>query len=58
LLPYVAAGPGGVNGALLELAAIGGVVLADVVKWGLKRAWRRLSTPRGRHQQAAARVGR
>ena len=36
LLPYVS---GGASGALLELAAIGGLVLARAVKWGLGRAW-------------------
>jgi hypothetical protein len=50
LLPYVAAGPGGINGSVVELAVIGGLVLGDAVKWGLKRAWRKVAAPRGRHR--------
>ena len=47
LLPYVTGGASSVNGAFLELAAIGGLVLAAVVKWGLKRAWHRLDRAAG-----------
>ena len=50
LLPYVTGGPGGVNGGVLELAAIGGVILGDTVKWALKCVRRRLATPGGRHR--------
>ena len=55
LLPYVS---GGASGDLLELAVIGGLVLAAVVKWGLKRAWHRLTGPRGRHRGSSASVAR
>jgi hypothetical protein len=51
LLPYVA-GPGGA----LELGVVGGLVLAAAVKWGLRRTWRRLTAPRGRHQGGACRA--
>jgi hypothetical protein len=50
LLPYVTTGPGGASGGVLELAVIGGLVLGDAVKWGLKRAWRKVAAPRGRHR--------
>jgi hypothetical protein len=43
LLPYVTGGASGAGGGLAELGVIGGLVLAAVVKWGLKFAWRRLS---------------
>jgi hypothetical protein len=35
---------------LYEFAIIGGLVLAGVVKFGLRRAWSRLSAPKGRHR--------
>jgi hypothetical protein len=52
LLPYVT---GGAGGGLVELGVAGGLVLAASVKWGLKFTWRRMSAPRGRHQQVSGR---
>jgi hypothetical protein len=37
------------SSALYEVAILGGLVLAGVVKWGLRRSWRRLRAPKGRH---------
>jgi hypothetical protein len=54
LLPYVTTGPGGASGGVLELALLGGLVLGDAAKWGLRRAWRRLAAPRGRHRAASS----
>lgn len=50
LLPYVAGGQGGMSGGLLEVAVIVGLVLAGVVKLGLRHGWRHLTAPKGRHR--------
>jgi hypothetical protein len=50
LLPYVHAASGGVSSTLVEAGVAGGLVLAAVVKSGLRRAWRRLAAPKGRHR--------
>jgi hypothetical protein len=47
LLPYVAGSSGGVSGGLLYLGMVGGLVLAAVVKSGLRLAWRR-ATAKGK----------
>lgn len=50
LLPYIAGGSGGLGEALTEAGMIGGLVLAGLVKWGLRYSWRRVTAPRGRHR--------
>lgn len=54
LLPYIAGSSGGASGVALELGMVGGLVLAAIVKWGLRFAWKRLSAPRGRHRGGPA----
>jgi hypothetical protein len=49
LLPFVG-GQGGMGEGLADAAVIGGLMLAGLVKWGLKRGWRRVAAPRGRHR--------
>jgi hypothetical protein len=52
LLPYVTGNAGGASAGLLELGVVGGLVLAGVVKSGLKYGRRRLTAPAGRHRGA------
>jgi hypothetical protein len=43
---------GPASAGLLELGVVGGLVLAGVVKSGLRYGWRRLIAPPGRHRGA------
>jgi hypothetical protein len=48
LLPYIAGNSGGVSGGMLEIGVLGGLVLAAIVKSGLRYGWRRLGSPKGK----------